>query len=349
MNNLPITIWTANQPNLKSKLLLILSIIAGIIGVALTCCVPAIINIHPAANIEYPIIILSIQMDLCSLVLLLVLVKTYRWKKVLLASFSIILMGWLLFCGAIYTFQDRIALPQTQLSEGRQFYDHSIFNNMEDISLKTPDSIILKGNFIHNSTKSNAPLIIFFGGNDEPSPPFFLNNYKGWNIAFINYRGYGLSEGTPTQQNLTNDALFIYDTLSKRKDVDSENIVVMGRSLGSGVAVYLAKERPVKGVVLISAFDSLKGVLGDQLPLLPSVLIKYVFKPVELAKSIKTPVLCFFGDQDRFFVPKRSNALIKAWAGESEVRTIEGVNHQNIYLSHYLHDDTVMFLDKILK
>jgi pimeloyl-ACP methyl ester carboxylesterase len=218
---------------------------------------------------------------------------------------------------------------------------------MEDISLKTPDSIILKGYFIHNSTESNAPLIIFFGGNDEPSPPFFLKNYKGWNVAFINYRGYGLSEGSPSELNLRHDALSIYDALSKREDVDTDHIVMAGRSLGTGVAIYVAKERSVKGVILISPYDRIKGVQEDLFPFIPPILIRNDYNPIELVSSIKVPLLCFIGDQDHLISPKRSESLVKEWAGESEIRKIEGANHDNIYFSHYIDDYMVSFLRKI--
>jgi hypothetical protein len=341
-------IKTDYKPSKKHKILLLFSIFVGILGIVLTFCIPALINIHPP-EIEYPIIIISFQMDLCSLLILFSLYKIYRWRIVLCSSMVILILGWLLFCCIIYLTQDRIGFPQPKLSDGTQYYIKSIFSNIEDISLETPDKIKLKGYIIHNSTESKSPLMIYFGGNNEPVPPFFLRNFKGWNVAFINYRGYGLSDGIPTQQNLKNDALTIYDTLSRREDIDNQNIVMMGRSLGTGVAIYLAKERTVQGVVLISPYDSIKGVQGDQFPFIPSVLIKNDYNPVELVKSIKVPVLCFIGDQDHFIFPKRSRSLIKVWGGESNIRTIEGANHENIYLSHFIYDDTVLFLNKIHK
>jgi predicted alpha/beta hydrolase family esterase len=177
--------------------------------------------------------------------------------------------------------------------------------NIGDITLETPDHVKLKGYFIHNSTASKSPLLIYYGGNNEP-------------IA-----------------------------LAKREDVDSGQIVMMGRSLGTGGAVYVAKERSVQGVVLISPYDSIKGVQEDQVPFLPAALIKNDFNSVELAKSIHAPVLCFIGDKDHFISPQRSKTLIKAWAGESNIRTIQGANHQDISFSHFIYDDTVEFLSKI--
>jgi fermentation-respiration switch protein FrsA (DUF1100 family) len=339
-------IRTGYQPRKKKKLLLFLSIIVGIMGIALTLCIPALINIQPP-EVEYPILIISIQMDLFSLLILISFYKIYRLRTVLWSSLTILILGWLLFCGVIFAVQDKIVLPQPKLSEGLQYVIKSVFNNIEDISIETPDHVKLRGYLIRNSTAIKSPLIIYFGGNDESSPPFFLKNFKDWNVAFINYRGYGLSEGTPTQQNLKNDALTIYDSLTKREDIDNANIVMMGRSLGTGISIYVANERSVQGVILISPYDRIKGVQEDQMPFLPPVLIKNDFNPIEFVKSVKVPVLCFIGDQDHFVFPNRSRSLIKEWAGQSEIRTIEGANHRNIYLSHYIYDDTVLFLSKI--
>jgi uncharacterized protein len=217
----------------------------------------------------------------------------------------------------------------------------------EEISVETTDGLYVRGYFIRNSSSIKSPLIIYFSGNAEAIPPFFLNKLTGWNVAYINYRGYGLSDGTPTEENMKRDALSIYDTLSRKGDVDKNKIVAMGRSSGTGVAIYLAKERLVQGVVLISPYDSIKGVQGDQFPLLPSFLIKNDFKPIELAASINKPLLSFIGAQDRLILPDRSKQLIREWGGESETRIIEDANHDNIYFSPLIYEDTLAFLNDI--
>jgi pimeloyl-ACP methyl ester carboxylesterase len=78
---------------------------------------------------------------------------------------------------------------------------------------------------------------------------------------------------------------------------------------------------------------SIKGVQGDQFALLPSFLIKYEFKPIELAKSINKPLLSFIGTRDRLLFSERSKRLVSEWGGESETRIIEDANHDNIYYS----------------
>ena len=70
-----------------------------------------------------------------------------------------------------------------------------------------------------------------------------------WSLALVNYRGYGASEGKPSERSFFADALVVFDTLTRRPDVDASRIVLFGRSLGSAVATYVAAERPVAGVV----------------------------------------------------------------------------------------------------
>jgi pimeloyl-ACP methyl ester carboxylesterase len=71
---------------------------------------------------------------------------------------------------------------------------------------------------------------------------------RGVSFALFNYRGYGKSEGEPSESALFRDALEIYDLIAARSAVDKQRIVAMGRSLGSGVAAFLASQRPVAAV-----------------------------------------------------------------------------------------------------
>ncbi|MCS7459844.1 lysophospholipase [Paenibacillus doosanensis] len=79
---------------------------------------------------------------------------------------------------------------------------------------------------------------------------------SGWSVAAINYRGFGLSEGAPTQENAFNDAALIYDYFIQRQDIDRERIVPMGYSLGTGAAVHLSNLRATKGTVLVAPFHN---------------------------------------------------------------------------------------------
>ena len=101
----------------------------------------------------------------------------------------------------------------------------------------------------------------------EPGCPF------DWSLGRLNDRGYGASEGQAVRAALFADALAVFDTLTRRPDVDASRIVLFGRSLGSAVATYVAAERPVAGVVLVSPFASMVEVGRHHYPWLPVGLL----------------------------------------------------------------------------
>ncbi|MDB5052677.1 MAG: hypothetical protein JWM44_727 [Bacilli bacterium] len=335
-----------NRRGRKNKFVLFLAIFLGVIGVSLTLCFHALMDIKPA-NIEYPIMLISMQLDIIAFIILLTQYRAFKLKGLLISGCAILILGWLFFCGALNFAQDRILFAQPKLSVLDQYVIKNVSDHIDNLSVKAADQVSLNGWIIHNSTVSKAPLIIFFGGNNEAQPPYWLSNLKGWTVVWMNYRGYGLSEGVPSEQNLKNDALTIYDTLAKRADINKGNIVMMGRSLGTGIAAYVASKRPVKGVVLISPYDSIKRVTEDQFPLIPGLFIKNEFNAAMFAKTIKVPLLTFYSNSDLLIYPQRSKALIQAWAGESKVQVVEGASHNNLINYPIVQDETNLFLHKI--
>jgi len=131
------------------------------------------------------------------------------------------------------------------------------------------DNLYLHGWFVGKPGPERPQILIYFGGNDDEMSNLLKDamRFKGWSVALVNYRGYGLSQGHPGEESLFGDAVVIYDYLTSRKDVDTGNVMVMGRSLGTGVAVYLASQRPLKGVILVSPYDSVNSVARARLPL----------------------------------------------------------------------------------
>src|SRR5207253_11520126 len=128
----------------------------------------------------------------------------------------------------------------------------------EPLEIVTADGKRLHG-WIVKGTTVPAPTVIYFGGNAEEVSWTLADAQwpREWTIAGVNYRGYGESEGTPGEPELTADASAIYDAVMLRQDIDRTRIVVFGRSLGTALAVYLAAARSVAGAVVVSPYDSL--------------------------------------------------------------------------------------------
>ncbi|NJL58986.1 MAG: hypothetical protein HC887_04355 [Desulfobacteraceae bacterium] len=170
---------------------------------------------------------------------------------------AILLILWIM----MYLFQEKMLFIRTHTDQYFLKIIREKFPNAE-LWVDTRNHVRLHGWFRNASGLEKAPTIIYFGGNAEDISEqiFEFEPLKGWAVLLVNYRGYGLSQGSPSQENLFNDALSIYDHISRREDVDASRIVAMGRSLGSGVAVHLASQRPLAGVILVSPYDSIRNV-----------------------------------------------------------------------------------------
>lgn len=205
-------------------------------------------------------------------------------------------------------------------------------SNAEDVTVVSADGTRLRGWFVGGGT-APAPLVIYFGGNAEEVSwlTSMADRFAGWSLLLVNYRGYGDSEGRPGEKKLFEDALLVHDYAKRRADVSSDRIVAMGRSLGSGVAVYLAANRPLRGVVLVSPYDSMVEVAKHHYPFLPvSLLLQHRFDSLSRAPRIDAPLLCLVALEDRIVPTERSRVLFDSWRGVKTLREIARRDHDTI-------------------
>ncbi len=191
-------------------------------------------------------------------------------------------------CAFVWLTQDRmIFFPQPVNSTAHLPAD------AKPLEIVAADGTKLRG-WIRVASPAPAPAVMYFGGNAEEVSGTLADSRwpRDWTIVAINYRGYGTSEGAPSEAALVADALAIYDTIAARSDVDAGRIVAFGRSLGTGVAVKLAAARPVAGVILASPYDSLVAVGRTHYPLLPvSLLLRHRFDSAADARNVHAPLL----------------------------------------------------------
>jgi pimeloyl-ACP methyl ester carboxylesterase len=185
------------------------------------------------------------------------------------------------------------------------------------------------GTRLHAWHVKGEPLVMYFGGNAE-EVSWMLDDAArrapgtGW--LLVDYRGYGSSGGSPSEKALVADALRWYDQMSSQH----KNVYLFGRSLGSGVAVQLAAQRPVAGVILVAPFDSLVEVGKRHYPFLPvNWMLKHRFDSVALAPAIKAPVLCIVASHDEIIPAQHAKRLYEAWGGEKRWVELEGAGHNS--------------------
>lgn len=206
------------------------------------------------------------------------------------------------------------------------------------------DNIVLRG-WLFQEKYASDRLIFYYGGNAEDiyySVEQF-QQYGDTAALFVNYRGYGASTGSPGQREIFQDALAIFDDATKR--YRPEKVFVMGRSLGSGVASYVASKRSVHGSILITPFDSIEAIARRQFFFLPvSLLLRHPFRSTDYAPQFTAPSLVIYGGNDSTVLPAQTERLIDHIRGEKKSVLIEEAEHNNIEMFDRYNLEILQFI-----
>jgi len=204
-----------------------------------------------------------------------------------------------------------------------------IEHEYKELTIKSTNEILKL--VVLNEGKEKA--LIYFGGNSESVISTAKRSAKklaNFTVYLVNYRGYGGSTGSPpTQDGLYEDALVVYDALLlKHKELG-----LIGRSLGSGVATYVASKRDVKKIALITPYDSVLNVAQGKYPMYPiDLILKDKFDSVENLSTVKdTKVLIIMAEEDEIIPNEHSYALAESIPKENvQVEVIKGESHNSI-------------------
>lgn len=209
---------------------------------------------------------------------------------------TLLLLAYLMILAGMFLFQRSLLYFPVPYQPGVNRNEVS-FNN---------EGITLQG-WVLNPGQSKV--LLYFGGNAEAienNIGQFETIFKDYSVFLVHYRGYGKSEGNPTEAGLFSDAIAIYDTIQP----DFESIALMGRSLGSGVAVYLASKRKTEKLILVTPFDSIVEVAQTHYPFLP---VRHVardrFESFLYAPEITAAVLMITAENDRIIPAERALKL----------------------------------------
>lgn len=268
----------------------------------------------------------------------------------------------------LYLIQDELIFPAPHYHPAVLQAIQRVFGPEAELTLTTGDGVELRGWHLTPARRAlvarrqvggagvgaepggggDGPLLLYFGGNGELAGDFLWEAERlppGWGVAALDYRGYGRSGGAPGERELVADGLALYDHLAGVGGVDPERMVVMGRSLGSGVAVAVAASRPVAGVVLVTPFDSMVNVARELYPYAPvGWLLRHPFDSVGRAPGITVPLLVLAAESDTLIPPHHARALVEAWGGPRELHLVGGTDHNTIQEGEGYWDRMVAFL-----
>jgi len=239
-------------------------------------------------------------------------------------------------CVVLYLIQDGLILPTQKLTAAQVKEIRAQYPALKEMRLTAADGVRLHGWAERGQGHTADACILYFGGQagEASGAVDEAAQQTGWSVVGFNYRGCGLSEGRPSEKALFADALAIYDALQRERH--PRRIVVMGRSLGSGEAVYVAQHRPVAATILIVPYDSIASVGQERYPLIPvRLIIKHPFDSLSRAPSIHTPMLTLAAERDTVIPPTHAQRLAASWGGPTTVKILPKVGHDDLECDVY--------------
>jgi uncharacterized protein len=233
----------------------------------------------------------------------------------------------------LYFLQDRLIFHPQRLDDARRASIAARFTAAKDVFIASPDGTRLHA--WHVAADPGAPLLLYFGGNAEEVSGMLEavgdprhNSTPGVAWLLTDYRGYGASGGKPSAKALIEDAKAWYDYAARMTGTDAARIFVFGRSLGSGVAVPLAAERRLAGVILVAPYDSLAAVAAHYYPYLPvKWMLRHSFDSIALAPRLEAPLFCVIAGGDEVIPPAHAERLFQAWSGPKRKLVLAGAPH----------------------
>jgi len=186
--------------------------------------------------------------------------------------------------------------------------------------------------------KGAEKTVIYHGGNAEDMAGHCEVLFNGLeaNALLMNYRGYGQSDGEPGEKEMVSDAIAIVNLFCQEKNVEPSSIFLMGRSLGTGVAIQVAAAQPdVAGIILVTPYESIAAIAKFQHPwLYPWLPIKrmlrHPFRSINYAPDLKIPALIFLAEYDKVIPVESGRNLGEAWGGPTEILTLP-MSHNDIH------------------
>lgn len=239
----------------------------------------------------------------------------------------ILAITYLMLGTALYFFQEKLLFLSTELEED---YQYKFENAFEELNFYPEERVVI--NALLFKSESPRGVILYSHGNagdlsrwGQIASELLQFNYD---VLVWDYRGYGKSVGPRSEQGFYQDIEFLYDRLNE--DYTSDQIIIYGRSLGTGVSSYLAAQRPCKQLILETPFYSITDVAKHRFPIFPvETLMTYKFPSYEYLPSVNAPITIFHGTDDAV-VPYKSAKNLSATGERINLITIEGAGHNDL-------------------
>ena len=221
----------------------------------------------------------------------------------------------------------------------------------EQVYMDTEDGETIHALWFETDSPHDSYTLLYFHGNAgnvvswAPVARRFQN--MGLNVLLVDYRGYGKSSGSISEDGLYLDGRAAYRALQHRQ-IDPDKIIVHGRSLGAAVATELATARPIAGLVLETPFTHLGDMARDLYKVRPpSWLLRFEFDNLSRAAHIDTPTWVVHGTDDGIVPIDHGRAVYKALDNPWRMTVIDGGGHNDLMSFPHYQRDFLAFLDHL--
>ncbi len=255
-------------------------------------------------------------------------------------SFIVVTLAILIF--AFYQWQHFMIFSPTY------FREDTLDDDYEYLSITTDDGIELEGvvyepKELYRKLSSVDATLLFFGGRSHDSVGLIKRlalNYPHTRIITFNYRSYGKSKGSINEKNMFNDALRVAQMVQKHYG----DFYILGFSIGSSVAAYVASKMKVKGVFLIGAFDSIALLAKSKYGKVLSRLLRYKFDNTQFVKQIDAPTYLCVSKDDEITYIQNSRNLKKYIKNLAVYQEYDSISHKELLWN----DDIIDLINKVI-
>lgn len=255
-------------------------------------------------------------------------------KSVLITVIAFAVILYVLICMAVYFKQELFIFLPDKLPKDHQFINYP---NAKEVYFDIEDNKQIHGLYFNTQ---NTPMgaekakgvVLYFHGNagslekwGQVAPDFLP---LGYDVLVMDYRTYGKSEGKLSEQNLFSDAQLAFNYL--KQNFNERDIVIYGRSIGTGIATYLAANNKCKALILETPYYNLMDLAKNYFKWLPKKnLLKYPFRNDLHIKQVNSPAYIFHGTADKI-VPLESGLKLEPFLEDGNFTVIQNANHHNI-------------------
>ncbi len=256
--------------------------------------------------------------------------------KQFLLNFRFLFLGILSFFGVLYFLyvsyiyfnQGKMVFNASKLPANHTF---SFVSPFREMTFKASDNIILHGLLF--GVQKPKGLVFYLHGNRGTVADWgqsaSIFNECGYDFFILDYRGFGKSEGAIDDEKTVNDDVeMVFDALSKK--YQQKNIVVVGYSIGTGVAAQLSSKRSQKMLVLLAPFYNFKEYSSTRAPYFPDFLKKFSFETNLAFPKIKSPIYIFHGADDKLISLENAIRLKKIFKPTDSLIVLKNQGHIGI-------------------